>query len=103
METKHTQGPWEIYYSGSSQHYSAVRITSAEGHDVAALIIPNGKNAERSAANLALIAAAPDLLAALRAFAVAYHDADCLSDPELGAAAHFAWGVIAKATGDAGK
>ena len=62
----HTSGPWRVYNPSRSGHYSSARVTSeADGHDVAALI-PNGKNSERYEANLRLIAAAPDLLAALR-------------------------------------
>lgn len=74
----HTPGPWRVYNPSRSGHYSTAKITSeADGHDVAALI-PNGKNSERHVANLRLIAAAPDLLAALKAL---HHQCDYMGAP----------------------
>ena len=84
-ETGHTPGPWHI---GQEQNYSVdrfkrnaewARIRNAENGLVATVesVHPKGKRQSKDfdieAANAALIAAAPDLLAALRALVA--HDA----------------------------
>lgn len=59
-------GPYRVAYPiGCEGHWAAARIESADGHWIAALIV-NGKNEERGAAHLALLAAAPRLLDTLK-------------------------------------
>ena len=98
MTTKHTPGPWTTYNPSTAQLYYSLRITSeTDGHDVAALI-PNGKNAERWEANARLIAAAPDLLAALDEM---LGDAETMNAPYRNdAICERARAAIAKATGE---
>lgn len=75
METRHTPGPWRL-----DRRQSCWAIVDASGQDVAyqddaprfhagepcGSITSRGRTAEELEANAALIAAAPDLLAALK-------------------------------------
>jgi hypothetical protein len=58
----HTPGPWEDLSDG---HWASVRTTHHAGHAIDCN--HSGKNAAEDCANARLIAAAPDLLAALKA------------------------------------
>ena len=60
--TKHTPGPWTVH---NPVNWAMAQVAGKDGHSVA-MLCANGKNAERGPANLALIAAAPDLLEALQ-------------------------------------
>jgi hypothetical protein len=71
MTTKHTPGPWTITRKHTPPIFD--RGCIAIGPDIAAIQVPELDTA--SEANARLIAAAPDLLAAL-ARAVAYLDAN---------------------------
>lgn len=56
-ESKHTPGPWEVYHNGKC-------VGAEDGHILTTEVEGNG--AEEAKANARLIAAAPDLLEALR-------------------------------------
>ncbi len=62
--TQHSPAPWKIEHHRNSPHWAMTRIVSAEGHSVAQLSV-GPWTTEYAQSNLALIAAAPDLLAAL--------------------------------------
>jgi hypothetical protein len=62
MEAKYTPGPWGWTYDGSSD-YSIGTLADPQGDNRIAHVWD--KNDERARANVNLIAAAPDLLAAL--------------------------------------
>lgn len=68
-ETKHTPGPWELAYELDGDG-DAVRVSRAGHNFDVALVYGHGGDAlsdhERNA-NARLVAAAPDLLSALRA------------------------------------
>ena len=73
---KHTQGNWTVgcpegrtHYVMCGGHTEIAMLRCIPGHDESSYVI--GKHSER-AANAALIAAAPDLLAALEAMTQAY-------------------------------
>ena len=59
MKTEHTQGPWQVHYSHANKNLASV--TDRNREPIAPCV---GENAE---ANARLIAAAPELLEALRA------------------------------------
>ena len=65
MTTQHTQGPWsiELDHASNTSEFIRARI-DGEMHDIASLLCDETGNAS---ANARLIAAAPDLLAALQA------------------------------------
>ena len=93
---KHTPGPWDTGEDGWI-------VESAKGWAVSHAVVFRGKHGEgEDFANARLIAAAPDLLAALEeltrtaASLVDYHD-----DPETEAAIDVARAAIAKAKGEA--
>ena len=58
-KTNHTPGPWTHYY-----HTTDLALIVGSARDGIARILPSG-NREKDTANAKLIAAAPDLLAAL--------------------------------------
>ncbi len=85
--TTHTTGPWTL--NGSEIEGDGMTVTTSTDYRT---LTP------RQAANARLIAAAPELLAALQALLAKHDDRDGLSDlwPEQAAAARAA---IARATG----
>lgn len=76
--TQHTPGPWIIDSEGSITDLSGRVIAPlVHGHNVPSLAFPRGSGQYQAeddggAANARLIAAAPDLLAALRGLIAAY-------------------------------
>lgn len=79
METKHTPGPWAVYQSRGN---SRLRVMSdAVPYDVATM--NHAGNDEAEAANAHLIAAAPEMLDALR-YMVANAEAEGWSGLMLG-------------------
>ena len=66
----HTKGHWKVY--GSTQ-YAGFKVTDANGRSIAAFPSTSTRPDAERTANARLIAAAPDLLAALQAW-VAYRD-----------------------------
>jgi len=62
---KHTPGPWNYDRSGYSLYVNS-------GRELVTALSMDGKRLETSEANARLIAAAPDMLDALRLFVVAY-------------------------------
>lgn len=73
MKTKHTPGPWHI---GTHTYHAGRDVYGPKGEPVAVadqeLTLP-----EESAANAALIAAAPDLLATLTRILYAHDTGNC--------------------------
>lgn len=65
METKHTPGPWDFHIADNARTVHAA-IENADGDRVADVYERPKGTPQRMAANASLIAAAPDLLAALR-------------------------------------
>lgn len=70
MEAKHTPGPWFAKREGFSTVYIEARLRAGVLQEVAACG-PTEAGQEQQEANARLIAAAPDLLAALEAYTVA--------------------------------
>lgn len=101
-ETKHTPGPWSVYINGQ-RGANTCRVT-AGGYTVASVNCVGDFNSEE---NAHLIAAAPDLLAALQevlAYQLIdynYHGEPTEACRELAAAVAQAETAIAKATGAA--
>lgn len=95
MDTKHTPGPWSV---SKSKHMGGEHVvaTLAEDRDDRALVVhaPHG-NADQDDANAYLIAAAPELLAALQR----YVNCDKARDVSGDTPARQARAAIAKATG----
>lgn len=72
MDAKHTQGPWEILYGGVDESDQGFGIASKAVPGIVAECYPPVADLERRRRLLAdarLIAAAPELLAACKAFA----------------------------------
>ena len=88
MATKHTPGKW---WAGSDDDAHMVYVTTEDGVEAVADAGRDDGDAEAEAANAQLMAAAPDLLAALTAFLHA--DPDVFADEMAAARA-----AIAKAT-----
>jgi len=92
MSGKHTSGPWEV-----SSIQGEVAVIGA-GNGFYADVVANICNHTERDANAALIAAAPDLLAALHGLAkLAWQEGYTVFQPEVKAAQD----AIAKATGAA--
>lgn len=102
MNTQHTPAPWSVEVDHSNNAPEFIRAyTDGEMHDLASVLCDETGNA---AANARLIAAAPDLLDALRAILTdASEDISGLPRDEaldlLSAIADTACAAIAKATG----
>lgn len=99
MRNPYTPGPWKIHTLPNGQHHI---MADHWGASVAVTMYPeNGR--EGREANARLLAAAPDLLHALRLM-LREHDALCLADgmtEDRWPAATLARAVIAQAGGDA--
>jgi hypothetical protein len=89
MNAQHTPGPWKV-----REDYAGSMSVVSHDHFLARVGPPN---TEQSAANARLIAAAPDLLEALREFVESFEG--CYADGE--PAMIKAQAAIAKATGAA--
>ena len=97
---KHTQGQWSVLPEECDKPYIRIRGTRLGGrYKIANVVTPifdgvSPKEAEETRANARLIAAAPDLLAALQAVIAEHEDGYGLKCVEQVKAA------IAKATGE---
>ena len=92
MTTKHTPGPWSV---AETRHNYDTVIRGPRGEPIALTLIA-GYTKKEGTANSALLAAAPDLLEALKWMVLrteegGYPDGKCLED---------ARAAIAKATGE---
>ena len=96
--TKHTQGPWILK---QPNEYGTVCINTPDGYPLAIVSQYSGDHKKQSDANACLIAAAPELLAALEVCLEAiqpYYDSD--DDGSLEAkASNMALAAINKAKG----
>lgn len=96
--TQHTQGPWSIELNHATNTSEFIRAhIDGEMHDIASLLCDETGNAST---NARLIAAAPDLLAALREI----HDAVAMGEADFSPSGDWfkeAQAAITKATGDA--
>ncbi len=106
MSTKHTPGPWRTEREGFSTVYVEARIDGGLIQEVAACG-PTEAGLEQQEANASLIAAAPDLLEALKEMvagdAEAIEEAQALGVPfpeEMLATFKKARAAIARATGE---
>ena len=86
MKTQHTPGPW---YQGCEEEPKSGDIYAEDGSLIAEAFVNGGQ--ETLVANARLIAAAPDLLEALKTLVITRSAAKALPD---------ATAAIAKATGD---
>jgi hypothetical protein len=67
MKTKHSRGPWTAYNYGKDSYGKQISTVShSDGCDRVCELISVKDNAEETQANARLIAAAPELLAALK-------------------------------------
>ena len=91
MNTAHTPGPWHV---GGIRPDSQPIVYRADGFAIADATVYHTKHgAEEARANAALIAAAPDLLAALRG-AVSYYPEDIDAGAEISGADLLEWFAI---------
>lgn len=99
METKHTPGPWKVYRAENGK-IIGIGVDRPGDEDHAAGITDPGfglwGGEDEKAANARLIAAAPDLYAALEGLLSLVHEGDAL-DPQVYAAQD----ALAKARGRA--
>ena len=93
MTTQHTPGPWIVLNTGNPERGSAWRDVCSMGTEFTPSYV--GEALEHDAR---LIAAAPDLLAALKSLLLSFDDDRSLSNRDGWEAARAA---IAKATGEA--
>ena len=72
--SEHTPGPWEVFnFSKMGRRFVTVRSGNMEVADVTSFVGPySARDEERADANARLIAAAPQLLKACKAFVAAY-------------------------------
>ena len=112
MSTQHTQGPWAIQRQEGHPYIVADQGKSWKNPLVCSLyedvtpsdsvtIGPWLEANENAEANARLIAAAPDLLAALQNIVAQYDTVHGVGDMEMQPAIDFAHRAIAKATGAA--
>lgn len=100
-ETYHTPGPWEIRsrHESSMDHTTVIRSVVIPGHDyimVSRIVDPTPEQDQVARANVRLLAAAPDLLEALKRMWLASTNFSCMpSDSDVQCAAK----AIAKAEG----
>lgn len=101
--SKHTPGPWMINYNGTHGHIKSVWPDHAHGRTPTLAMFGNQHRAmsiseDEAIANATLMAAAPDLLEACKAFIALFRDSDMRPEDEC----HELYGVmteaIAKAT-----
>jgi hypothetical protein len=103
MTTQHTPGPWKVVQS----FYPAIKEVSGASFKISCVMWATDLNEEdyqKRDADLALIAAAPDLLEALKEIAADYADRFDLDDPSTNPGIKYtikqARAAITKATGD---
>jgi len=72
MDTTHTPGPWTPDRDPRRGMEWNVHILDQRGHAICFMAHSDGASPERDEANAALVAAAPDLLAALQGLDEAY-------------------------------
>jgi hypothetical protein len=99
VASKHTPGPWNVE---TANKYGEIRITASatKKHTyLIALTSPDCPDSQTQEANTSLMAAAPDLLAALESLLPAYDDARAAGHGEILIAQ--ARAAIAKAKGEA--
>lgn len=84
-ETRHTPGPWGYVYDGSSTW----SVGPYDDPQVGSVLTVYDRKDDRARANARLIAAAPDMLTALRAI-----KASCPTDPDVSADFNAAWGLL---------
>lgn len=90
MNTTHTPGPWRIDYNGEDPEFAAPRIKGNSVENVAFIPAYEHPRAEMDA-NARLIAAAPELLEALRALLSDYEGTlESLNDYRVGSEGHSA-------------
>ena len=90
-ETKHTPGPW---YSDTSGEYYAGHVVRHNGVLICRMATPINARAGKVAANARLLAAAPELLAALEAI---LDGRDLTEPPKAMTQAHRHWVLLDKA------
>lgn len=93
-EAKHTPGPWTVDGPTTNQI-----VWSDQDNRVCFLAHSNGLNDERDKANGRLIAAAPDMLEALKTCRDALMSRCSIHDKTADGAIGEAWAAIEKATG----
>ena len=104
-EATHTPGPWSQSHRRGSDGLYSTQVFDADGQSIAtlewhAVLIEGGVRTDR-AENARLIAAAPDLLAAVRRLVAAYYSADTAEGADISeyeAAISDAEAAIARAT-----
>ena len=99
MSQQHTPGPWTV--DGQHYDYYASFSVKAGGRGVCAISSNIKRPGAESAANARLIAAAPDLLAALQAMVDAYQQHFDVMPVAWQTYDYIARAAIAKATGGA--
>jgi len=97
MKTNHTPGPWKLGYMGRGKYSGSTGVYPDSGGPAFAVLPPGRKEIQE--ANARLVAAAPDLLAALKAIKDAA--ACCSLATAIPLAIHIAHAnnIIAKAEG----
>lgn len=106
----HTPGPWvvdldrEFFQDGDQVSVEAMTVDGMVAREVCSLFLDTGEDKDgedyaEDAANARLIAAAPDLLTALRDLCDAIPDATVEADPPLGCWVEMAREAISKAEG----
>lgn len=97
MTTKHTPGPWSV---AETRHKYDTVIRGTKGEPIAIALIA-GYTKQEGAANTVLLAAAPDLLEALKVMVRDYAAAHAsIGDLEMSPALLQAQRAIARATGE---
>ena len=98
-EAKHTPGPWFTHRDGFSSVYVEARVGGGMLQEVACCG-PTNEGSDQQEANARLIAAAPELLDALRGLlALEEENLRGYDDIDVCAEVQFARAAIAKATG----
>jgi len=94
--SKHTEGPWDYV---SAEHTAGWGVCVGDGNDLILRMVGRKPKAEKQA-NARLIAAAPDLLDALRELTIAAEAAGWDVDADNAPILKAARAALAKATGD---
>lgn len=97
--TQHTPGPWQAVKDQFGGTVGATRIDAANGHAVA-YARERGPNGHDGEANARLIAAAPELLEALKELARLVHQNNALQHAGIEVSAD-AWGQMYQVTNEA--
>lgn len=104
--SKHTPGPWVINHRRLGWELAGYVPIDGVNHSALAHVVwvmqeddDAGRHSPECEANARLIAAAPDLLAALWAMSTSFHAVEYM-EPHMREAAQMARAAIAKATGE---